>query len=245
MYHFFVDKSRIGEREIRIEGADRNHIRNVLRMKPGEQITVSGGDSLEYTCRIRGYTEEAAVAEILYVQETKLELASKIWLFQGLPKSDKMEFIIQKAVELGVHAVVPMATKRAVVRLEGKKEEAKRRRWQGIAESAAKQAKRMIIPEIFPVHRFKDAVALAETLDVRLIPYELAEDMGHTREIFSNICRGQSVGVFIGPEGGFAPEEIEEAVARKIRPVTLGRRILRTETAGLAVLSVLMYLLEE
>ena len=166
-------------------------------------------------------------------------------MFQGLPKSDKMEFIIQKAVELGVHAVVPMATKRAVVRLEGKKEEAKRRRWQGIAESAAKQAKRMIIPEILPVHRFKDAVALAETLDVRLVPYELAEDMGHTREIFSNIRPGQSVGLFIGPEGGFAPEEIKEATARQIRPITLGRRILRTETAGMAVLSVLMYLLEE
>ena len=245
MYRFFVDQSRIGEHEIRIEGADRNHIRNVLRMKPGEQITVSCGGSLEYTCQIIAYTEEAAVAEILYAQESKLELASKIWLFQGLPKSDKMEFIIQKAVELGVHAVVPMATKRAVVRLEGKKEEAKRRRWQGIAESAAKQAKRMIIPEILPVHRFKDAVALAETLDVRLIPYELAEDMGHTREIFSNIRPGQSVGLFIGPEGGFAPEEIKEATARQIRPITLGRRILRTETAGMAVLSVLMYLLEE
>lgn len=245
MHRFFVDKSRIGEQEIRIEGADRNHIRNVLRMKPGEQIAVSGGDSLEYICRIKAYTEAAAVAEILCVQEAGLELASKIWLFQGLPKGDKMEFIIQKAVELGAYAVVPMATRRAVVRLEGKKEEAKRRRWQGIAESAAKQAKRMIIPEVFPVHRFKDALALAETLDVRLIPYELAEDMGHTREIFSHIRRGQSVGLFIGPEGGFAPEEVEEAMARQIRPVTLGRRILRTETAGLAALSVLMYLLEE
>ena len=199
MHHFFVDKSRIGEHEIRIGEADRNHIRNVLRMKPGERITVSSGGRLSYTCRIKEYTEEA---------------------------------------------VVPMATKRAVVRLEGKKEETKRRRWQGIAESAAKQAKRMIIPEIFPVRPFKEAAALAEKLDVRLIPYELAEDMAHTREIFSNISPGQSVGLFIGPEGGFAPEEIEEAVTRYIQPITLGRRILRTETAGIAALSVLMYLLE-
>ena len=199
MYRFFVDQSRIGEHEIRIGEADRNHIRNVLRMKPGERITVSSGGRLSYTCRIKEYTEEA---------------------------------------------VVPMATKRAVVRLEGKKEETKRRRWQGIAESAAKQAKRMIIPEIFPVRPFKEAAALAEKLDVRLIPYELAEDMAHTREIFSNISPGQSVGLFIGPEGGFAPEEIEEAVTRYIQPITLGRRILRTETAGIAALSVLMYLLE-
>ena len=244
MHNFFVDKSRIGEHEIRIGEADRNHIRNVLRMKPGERITVSSGGRLSYTCRIKEYTEEAVVAEILDVRETEQELTSKIWLFQGLPKNDKMELIIQKAVELGVYAVVPMATKRAVVRLEGKKEETKRRRWQGIAESAAKQAKRMIIPEIFPVRPFKEAAALAEKLDVRLIPYELAEDMAHTREIFSNISPGQSVGLFIGPEGGFAPEEIEEAVTRYIQPITLGRRILRTETAGIAALSVLMYLLE-
>ncbi len=244
MHHFFVDKSRIGEHEIRIGEADRNHIRNVLRMKPGERITVSSGGRLSYACRIKEYTEEAVVAEILDVRETEQELTSKIWLFQGLPKNDKMELIIQKAVELGVYAVVPMATKRAVVRLEGKKEETKRRRWQGIAESAAKQAKRMIIPEIFPVRSFKEAAALAEKLDVRLIPYELAEDMAHTREIFSNISPGQSVGLFIGPEGGFAPEEIEEAMTRRIQPITLGRRILRTETAGIAALSVLMYLLE-
>lgn len=244
MHRFFVDESRIGEHEIRITGADRNHIRNVLRMKPGEQIAVSGGGSLEYTCRIQGYTEDEVIADILCVQEAGSELSSRIWIFQGLPKGDKMEFIIQKAVELGAYAVVPMATRRAVVKLEGKKEEAKRRRWQGIAESAAKQARRMIIPQVYPVHSFKEAAALAETLEVRLIPYELSGDMDCTREIFSQIRPGQSVGIFIGPEGGFAPEEIEEAAAHRIQPVTLGKRILRTETAGMAVLSVLMYLLE-
>lgn len=245
MYRFFVEENRVGEREIRITGADRNHIRNVLRMKPGERITVSSGQGLEYTCQISGYTEDAVVVEILSAREAGGELASKLWLFQGLPKGDKMELIIQKAVELGVYAVVPMATKRAVVKLEGKKAEAKRSRWQGIAESAAKQAKRMIIPQIYPVQSFKEAMTLAETLEVRLIPYEMAEHMAHTREVFSHIYPGQSVGIFIGPEGGFAPEEIEMAAAQQLQPVTLGKRILRTETAGLAVLSVLMYLLEE
>lgn len=245
MYRFFVDKSQIGEHEIRITGTDVNHIRHVLRMRIGEPVYISCGDALEYTCQIRAYTEDEVIAEILYAQETGLELPSKVYLFQGLPKSDKMELIIQKAVELGAYAVIPMATKRSVVRLDKKKEENKRKRWQSISESAAKQAKRMIIPEIFPVYSFSEAVRYAETLDIRLIPYELAKDMEHTRRIFSEVAPGKSVGIFIGPEGGFAPEEIEEALADGLLPITLGKRILRTETAGMTVLSILMYLLEK
>lgn len=244
MYRFFVEKSQIGEHEIRITGADVNHIRNVLRMKTGEPVYISSGGSLEYTCQIREYTEDEVIAEILYVQETGLELPAKVYLFQGLPKSDKMEWIIQKAVELGAYSVIPMATKRSVVRLNKKKEESKRKRWQSIAESAAKQAKRMIIPQVFPVYSFTEAVRYAEELDIRLIPYELAKDMEQTRKVFSEVASGKSVGIFIGPEGGFAPEEIEEALAHGLQPITLGKRILRTETAGMTVLSILMYLLE-
>ena len=172
------------------------------------------------------------------------ELPSKVYLFQGLPKNDKMELIIQKAVELGVYAVVPVATKRAVVKLDDKKEAKKLVRWQSISESAAKQAKRLIIPEVMPVMSFKEAVAFSQTMDVRLIPYELAENMAYTRQVLSQIKPGQSIGIFIGPEGGFAEEEVELALNSGMETITLGKRILRTETAGMTVLSILMYLLE-
>ena len=155
-----------------------------------------------------------------------------------------MEMIIQKAVELGVYEVIPVSTARAVVKLDAKKEASKQKRWQTIAESAAKQSKRMVIPEIHSVMKFSEAVNYAEELDIRFIPYELAENMAHTKKLFEQIEPGQSIGIFIGPEGGFTPEEIELAMNQQVQPITLGKRILRTETAGMTVLSILMFLLE-
>ena len=143
MYRFFVEPSQIGEEEIRICGSDVNHIKNVLRMKQGEEILISSGENLEYTCYIQEMQEEEVTAHIMYVQEAGYELPSRIFLFQGLPKGDKMELIIQKAVELGIHQIVPVASRRSVVKLDKKKEEKKIVRWQAIAESAAKQPKRM------------------------------------------------------------------------------------------------------
>ena len=244
MYRFFVEKEQKGEKTIRIIGSDVNHIRNVLRMKPGEEILISDGEKKEYHCEIKTLDPEYVEALIMFVKEEGLELPSKVYLFQGLPKNDKMELIIQKAVELGVYAVVPVATKRAVVKLDDKKEAKKLVRWQSISESAAKQAKRLIIPEVMPVMSFKEAVAFSQTMDVRLIPYELAENMAYTRQVLSQIKPGQSIGIFIGPEGGFAEEEVELALNSGMETITLGKRILRTETAGMTVLSILMYLLE-
>ena len=238
------EKEQIGEKTIRIIGSDVNHIRNVLRMKPGEEILISDGEKKEYHCEIKTLDPEYVEALIMFVKEEGLELPSKVYLFQGLPKNDKMELIIQKAVELGVYAVVPVATKRAVVKLDDKKEAKKLVRWQSISESAAKQAKRLIIPEVMPVMSFKEAVAFSQTMDVRLIPYELAENMAYTRQVLSQIKPGQSIGIFIGPEGGFAEEEVELALNSGMETITLGKRILRTETAGMTVLSILMYLLE-
>ena len=174
-----------------------------------------------------------------------MELPSRLYLFQGPPKSDKMELIIQKAVELGVYEVIPMASRRSVVKLDAKKEENKRKRWNAIAESAAKQSKRLVIPRVTEVMSFGQALAYGEKLDLKLIPYELAENMDRTREIISRIRPGQSVGIFIGPEGGFEREEVEQALDKGAQAITLGRRILRTETAGMALLSVLMFQLEE
>ena len=194
---------------------------------------------------LRRLGDKEVLAHVMYVQEAGYELSSRIYLFQGLPKGDKMELIIQKAVELGVHEVIPVATRRAVVKLDGKKEENKIRRWQAIAESAAKQSKRMYVPEVRHVMRFSEAVEHAKELDVVLLPYELAKDMKETKKIIDQIEPGQSIGIFIGPEGGFDEEEVRMAADMGARAITLGKRILRTETAGLTVLSVLMFALEE
>lgn len=246
MYHFFVSPEQIGEKEIRIEGTDVNHIRNVLRMMPKEQISISGGtDGKEYRCEISRIEETYVLANIMWVEESDTELPSKICLFQGLPKGDKMELIIQKCVELGVTEIVPMQTGRAVVKLDKKKEEAKNRRWNAIAESAAKQSKRTIIPEVKHVMTFKEALNYAADFEKKMIPYELAEGMDKTREQFAGIRSGESIAVFIGPEGGFEEQEIALAKEAGILPITLGRRILRTETAGMAVLAVLMFQLEQ
>ena len=245
MYRFFVEPSQIQDKKIIITGSDVNHIRNVLRMKIGEEIAVSNGiDNREYRCGIEEYTEQEVICTLRFVKEDGVELPAKIYLFQGLPKADKMELIIQKAVELGVHEVIPVAAKRCVVKLDEKKAAAKVSRWQGIAEAAAKQSKRGVIPVVHGVMGMKDAVAYAHEMDVRMIPYELAEDMRHTKEIIEAVKAGESVAVFIGPEGGFEESEIQEALTAGIEPVTLGRRILRTETAGMTVLSWLMYHLE-
>ena len=155
-----------------------------------------------------------------------------------------MEFIIQKAVELGVCGIIPVSAKRCVVKLDAGKAAAKVQRWQKIAEAAAKQSKRSVIPEVSEVMDLKQAFELASAMDVRLIPYELAEGMEKTRELLDGLEDGQMVAVFIGPEGGFEPQEIQAAVEKGIRPITLGRRILRTETAGITVLAWIGYVTE-
>lgn len=246
MYHFFVAPEQIGEQEIRIDGSDVNHIRNVLRMRPGEPLRLcTGEDNRDYYCEITEITNEYVTARILRIEEQGTELSSRLYLFQGLPKGDKMELIIQKAVELGVYEIIPVSTKRAVVKLDEKKEESKRKRWNAICESAAKQSKRMRIPEVTGVMSFREALEYGAKLDVKLIPYELAQDMEQTRRIVDGILPGQSVGIFIGPEGGFEESEVKQAREAGFSPVTLGRRILRTETAGLALLAALMFRLEE
>lgn len=247
MYHFFVTPEQVGEKEIRIEGGDVNHIRNVLRMTPGEQVSVSTGtDGKEYRCELVSIGESEITAKIMWVQETGIELPSRVCLFQGLPKGDKMELIIQKMVELGAAEIVPMATKRAVVKLDRKKEENRLKRWNAISESAAKQSGRLVVPRVQPVMTFAQAVSYAtENYDICLIPYELAQGMGHTRELLAGITDGRSVAIFIGPEGGFEETEVELAKEHGVHPVTLGKRILRTETAGMALMSVLMFQMEQ
>ena len=246
MYQFFVDSNQISDTSVTIVGPDVNHIKNVLRMKIGEELNVSDGISdQEIRCGIVEFTDDTVECEIRFIKEADHELPSKVYLFQGLPKADKMETIIQKNIELGVYEIVPVAMKRCVVKLDDKKASGKISRWQGIAEAAAKQSKRGVIPEIKAPMSFKEAVKYAkENCDVMLLPYELSEGMDATRDLLGSIKPGQSVAIFIGPEGGFDPEEVSFAQNEGFEPVTLGKRILRTETAGMCVMSVLMYLLE-
>lgn len=246
MQRFFVEPHQIDEEahQIHITGSDVNHISNVLRMKTGEELWISDGSKYEYRCTIESFEPDEVLLHIVYSQEPEYELPCRIYLFQGLPKADKMELIIQKAVELGAYEIIPVETKRCVVKLDGRKSAKKTARWQQIAESAAKQSKRMLIPNVHEVLTFREALKYAESMDVRLVPYELARGMQETKEILAGIEPGQSVGIFIGPEGGFEEKEIEEAIEGGAKPITLGRRILRTETAGLAILSVLMFQLE-
>lgn len=245
MHHFFVTPQQISGDKIRIEGGDVNHMKNVLRMKLHEKAEISDGESRTYLCEVEAYEEDVAVLHILEEMEADTEPASKLYLFQGLPKSDKMELIVQKAVELGVYQVIPVAMKRSVVRLDDKKAAKKADRWNSIAESAAKQAGRSRIPEVTMPLSYNEALKMAEELDVTLLPYELAGGMEVTREVIRQIKSGQSVGIFIGPEGGFEPEEVDAAVSMGAKVITLGRRILRTETAGLATLAVLVFELEQ
>ena len=251
MYHFFVESCQVSTdlKRVEIDGSDYNHIVNVLRMKIGEQFSVGirGEDKArELFYEISEITDSLVIGKLCFIEEVGNELPSKIYLFQGLPKVDKMELIIQKAVELGAYRIIPMSTKRCIVKLDDKKAAAKQKRWQAISEAAAKQSKRGIIPEVAMPMTMKQAIEYCklENIDVRLIPYELAKDISVTRTIIDGIKPGQSIAVFIGPEGGFSEEEIELCLLNDIRPITLGKRILRTETAGFTAISWLMYHLE-
>lgn len=244
MFHFFAEQEQIEETGITITGSDVNHIKNVLRMKEGEQALISNRVDRDYLCEAERITSDLVFFRIIEERKEGTELPARIHLFQGLPKSDKMELIIQKAVELGVYKVIPVATKRAVVKLDAKKEEAKVKRWNAIAESAAKQSKRIVIPEVTGLMSFKEAIEFVQDFDLKLMPYECAEGMADTKRRIEAAKSGTDIGIFIGPEGGFEEEEVALAMAKGVTPISLGRRILRTETAGLCILSVLMLKLE-
>lgn len=249
MYHFFIDHSSIKGNEIIIEGNDAHHIRDVLRIKQGEEVSFSlpsDNDNAEYRGALKEFSGDEAIFDLLFIKERDVELPVRITLFQGLPKGDKMETIIQKSVELGVFSIVPTACKRSIVKLDEKKAGKKLQRWQAISESAAKQSQRGIIPEVLDVVDFKAAVKIAGDKGMRIfIPYEKASGMEDTKKELSKIAPGEEVAVFIGPEGGFSEEEVSLAREAGGIPITLGKRILRTETAGMTFLSWMVYLLEK
>ncbi len=243
MLHIFVDPAQMKGDLLYVTGKDVNHIKNVMRLKKGDEISVrTGRDDREYRYGIEEFTDSEVVCRLRFVKEADVELPVKVYLFQGLPKADKMELIIQKAVELGAAEIIPVEMRRSVVKLDASKKAKKTQRWQAIAESAAKQSRRAVVPMVREPMTMEEAVRFAEqNTDVRLLPYELQEADGSTRDVMDGIREGSAVSIFIGPEGGFDPAEVELAREAGIRPISLGKRILRTETAALVVLSFLIY----
>lgn len=239
MYNFFVnDDCRQGDRYV-ITGADHNHIKNVLRMKVGDTILISANGKSNL-CEIEIIDNDEIVAPIIEEDYQNTELPLQIHLFQGLPKSDKMELIIQKAVELGVYSITPIEMKRCIVKLDDKKKKSKQTRWQAISESAAKQSKRNTIPEINEIISYKAALNAAKELDLLLVPYENEDGILSTKEALAELKEAKSVGIIIGPEGGFDDAEIEAAKDAGGRIISLGKRILRTETAAITAVGMCM-----
>lgn len=239
MFNFFVESSMKQGDCYYITGSDFNHIKNVLRMKEGDEFLVSCNGKSDL-CVLKELSGDTAVAQITEESFQNTELPIKIYLFEGLPKSDKMELIIQKCVELGVHAVVPTEMNRCVVRLDDKKKRTKISRWQSISESAAKQSKRNTVPEIMNVMSYKEALLFAEKLDLFLVPYESKNGMADTVSALKEIRNGMSVGILVGPEGGFDEKEIDEALFHGAKIISLGKRILRTETAAITAVGMCM-----
>lgn len=254
MPRFYCD-GLYSEDTLFITGDDVNHIKNVLRLRVGDAITVTDGHGMDYACEISDLSDKNAVAcHILSSKANDTELPVHIVLYQGLPKKDKMELVIQKAVELGVSEIVPVSMKRSIMKVEDEKSEAKKNaRWTEIARAAGKQSGRGKMPVVGKVLSMKEAVkraaATAEN-GVIAVPYENSRGMLALNEMIDDInakadIQCPTVSVFIGPEGGFEDSEIELLTQNGAKTVSLGKRILRTETAGLAFFSILMYELEK
>ena len=239
MYNFFVTSENKKDSRYFICGDDYNHIKNVLRMTVGEQFLVSC-EGVSDLCCLESIESDTVVAKIIKENYQNTNLPINIHLFQGLPKSDKLELIIQKAVELGVASVTPVAMKRSIVKIDDKKKKSKRERWQAIAEAAAKQSKRTLVPQVHEVMSYKEMITAAKNLDLLLVPYECAEGMTATKDALKQIKNGMSVGIVIGPEGGFEQSEIDLACDAGGKIISLGSRILRTETAAIAATTMCM-----
>lgn len=244
MFNFFAEENAKQNSQYIINGADYNHIKNVLRMEIGDTCLISCGGKSDL-CEISAFYEDAVCLNIIEEDYNDTELPVKIYLFQGLPKGDKMEYIIQKCVELGVFAIVPVEMKHCIVKLDDKKAKSKVLRWQSISESAAKQSKRNIIPEIMPVMSFDKALQFAKSLDLIMVPYENKDGMKATVEALGGLKTTKSVGIFIGPEGGFEEKEIQKTLDANAKVISLGKRILRTETAAITSVSMCMLEIEK
>ena len=251
MPKFFVNEEQINNQEIKIQGTDVNHIKNVLREKIGSELIICNEKTgQDYLCEIKEIKEENIICNIKEKLLNNAESNIKVTIMQGLPKADKMELIIQKSVELGVNNIIPIEMKRCVVKLKDKDKIKKIERWQNISVVAAKQSGRNIIPEINQVENLKNICETFENYDIVLLAYEnekentIKNELKQLKEKNQNKNEDVKIAILIGPEGGITEEEVEIAKKKGAKIITLGKRILRTETVALNVLSIIMYELE-
>lgn len=242
MSRFFVKESDVGDKYICItDREDIHHIRRVLRLRQGDTIEISDGVKWEYEGVIEDIDDALVTVSITDKQAFAREPRLRVTLFQGMPKSGKMDYIVQKCVELGIDSIVPVFMKRCDVRDNGKSAR-KAQRWQKIADEACKQCRRGIVPSVSEPVDDEEMFRLLETYDLVLFPYE-NEDKRSIKECLRNLGeKPVNVAVVIGPEGGFAQSEAE--YLKRYECVSLGKTILRTETAGIAALAMIMYELE-
>ena len=238
MYNFFVNDNEIEDSIIKITGENLKHIKNVLRMKSGEKIFVCNKQTAEsYLTEIESIENDLIVCRIIEKNDST-ESPIKVTIYQGIPKSDKMEYIIQKAVELGVYRIVPTEMKYCIAKI--KDEDKKINRWQAISEAAAKQSKRNIIPKVERMRTFKQLCEEIKEYDLVILAYENSENI-NLKDILKEQKKSKNMAIIIGPEGGISQEEAEELTNEGAKSVLIGKRILRTETASIAILSMLTY----
>lgn len=241
MPKFFVTQDKIKDNKIIIDTEDVSHISRVLRLEIGDSITVCDGKGTDYEAKIAQIEQKQIICTVTEENPSNSEPNIEVTLFQGLPKASKMEYIIQKTTELGISKIVPVKLSRCVVKIDNKKDEIKKLdRWQKISEAAAKQSGRGVVPEICPIMTLDEVIDESKNFDLFFVPYE-CEEQKTLKEILLSKPDVKTVGFVIGPEGGFDLTETEKLHQSGIETVTLGKRILRTETAGEAVLAMTMY----
>ncbi|MBQ9658441.1 MAG: 16S rRNA (uracil(1498)-N(3))-methyltransferase [Clostridia bacterium] len=247
MPKFFVKQEQVKNQEIEIINEDVKHIKNVLRKQIDDEIEICDNDTgKNYMCKIEEIQKEKIICKIIQKLESISEPKVKVSIFQGLPKADKMELIIQKSVELGVEKIIPTNLKRCIVKIDKKEEKKKLERWQKISEVAAKQSGRDTIPQIKNIINIKELCEKVKEYDIILVAYEQEKENTLKQELQKIKNKPNAkIGVVIGPEGGIDAEEIEQLKQAGAKIITLGQRILRTETVALNVLSIIMYELED
>lgn len=242
MHRFIVDPKSIHNGHLRIYGDDLKHLRKVLRLGPGDSINVFDGTGKEFEAKLLSVDKTCALAEITASFQTEAEPEINLTLFQGLLKGEKMDLIIQKGVELGVRSIIPVITDRTVVQVDNNKSEKKALRWSKIAREASKQCRRAMVPHISEPISFDEAISESKRYEAALLLYE-NESKKCLKETLKcyNINKIKEIALFVGPEGGFTPHEIEKYTNSGFHVAGLGRRILRAETAAISVISIIMY----